>query len=167
MLHRVSTLHRTSPPSADFVARNRGPVRFSDRILNDDGVLGEEGVVLPVTDTVALAAALEHAQAACDALGANDALGKLMADVLQKAVRRLQPSDSQGVNGLPSRNRRRDISFSWRCCCCFCACVCCAQPGPPAPCSVTRLRRSESLRVFTASREQLLYVHADTRRPGH
>ena len=156
MLHRVSTLHRTSPPSADFVARNRGPVRFSDRILNDDGVLGEEGVVLPVTDTVALAAALEHAQAACDALGANDALGKLMADVLQKAVRRLQPSDSQGVNGLPSRNRRRDISFSWRCCCCFCACVCFAQPRALLRRAASRACGAASLCVCSPpSREQL------------
>ena len=49
----------------------------------------------------------------------------------------------------------------------LCLRVLCTAAGPPAPCSVTRLRRSESLRVFTASREQLLYVHADTRRPGH
>ena len=55
-------------------------------VLGQDGHADDEaieGVVLPVADQAVLAAALERAQAACDALGTKDALRALMVDVLQ------------------------------------------------------------------------------------
>ena len=73
----------------------------------DDNEDSEEqgiwGVVLPVADPAALAAALEQAQSACDALGANDALRRLMVMVLQAVVERVQPSSEQWAFDVPSR----------------------------------------------------------------
>ena len=55
-------------------------VLVQDGHADDEAI---EGVVLPVADQAVLAAALERAQAACDALGTKDALRALMVDVLQ------------------------------------------------------------------------------------
>ena len=77
-------------------------------VLGQDGHADDEaieGVVLPVADQAVLAAALERAQAACDALGAKDALRALMVDVLQTVVDRVQPNLVQYAHGLPSRSR--------------------------------------------------------------
>lgn len=77
-------------------------------VLGQDGHADDEaieGVVLPVADQAVLAAALERAQAACDALGTKDALRALMVDVLQTVVDRVQPNLVQYAHGLPSRSR--------------------------------------------------------------
>ena len=52
-------------------------VLVQDGHADDEAI---EGVVLPVADQAVLAAALERAQAACDALGAKDALRALMVE---------------------------------------------------------------------------------------
>jgi hypothetical protein len=58
-------------------------------VLGQDGHADDEaieGVVLPVADQAVLAAALERAQAACDALGAKDALRALMVTCCNEPV---------------------------------------------------------------------------------
>ena len=65
-----------------------------------------EDVLLPVEEASALAAALDHAQTTCAALGDKDALRLLLVDVLRTIPERFQPSVEQWAYGIPSRGVR-------------------------------------------------------------